>query len=91
MDWLSPFVIVTLVAVVALSIFFGRLRRDRPSVIALNTVGFVLFLIGLRMAANVDAFNAVAVATLGAVLFTMGSERSRAERRVERGAEVSAG
>jgi len=79
---ISPYTIILVAALVAFGIVVGRMRRESRYVIALNTVGVVLFFVGMAWASSLgqEAFGAMAVATLGAILFTMGSERSRVAR-----------
>jgi hypothetical protein len=79
MLWISPYSIVLAVALVAFGLLVGRIRGNSRSVTALNTVGVLLFFIGLAWASNLgqQAFGAVAVGSLGAILLTMRSERGR--------------
>lgn len=81
MPWISPYVMVLGIALAGVSVFVGLLRRDSRYVILLNTVGVVLFSFGLAWSNSLgqQAFGAVAAASLGAILWTMGSERSRAK------------
>ena len=83
MPWVSAYTVVLVVSLGALGLLVGRMRGESWAVIALNTVGAILFFFGLAWSTTLEpqAFGAVAVATLGAILFTMGSERSRVARR----------
>jgi hypothetical protein len=84
MDWVSPWVIVPGVAVVAFSILIGRMRRQTPWIIALDTSGYVLFSFGLFLASNLggQALFAAGAASLGALMFTTAYERHRTAKKI---------
>lgn len=92
MDWLSEFVIVVITAVAAVSIGFGVHRRDPWSAIALSTVGVVMYLLALRWTLSIaeEAFYAAAAMSLGAIMWTLGSERGRTARRMRSAAHDEA-
>jgi hypothetical protein len=81
MTWL-PIAIAAGFVVAVLSLAIGRVRHDTRKTIALNTVGYPLFLIGLGAASEVGelAFWAAAAASLGSLLFTMADHDRRAAR-----------
>jgi hypothetical protein len=83
MPWISPYPIVLGVALAAFGILLGRIRGDSRSVIGLYTAGSVLMFFGLAWSSTLgqQAFGALAVASLGAILSTMGSERSQVARK----------
>lgn len=76
MEWMSASLAAT-IAVGFLAVVIGLMRRDPLRTIALNAIGYPLFLIGLGWAGEVgdEAFWAAAVASLGTLLFTMASHR----------------
>jgi hypothetical protein len=82
MQWISAYSIVLVVFLVAVGVLVGRMRGESRSMIAMNIVGTLLFLGGIAWSISLgqQAFGAVAVATLGVVLFSMASERSRGAR-----------
>jgi uncharacterized membrane protein len=82
MGWVDSFTVAVLVSIGALAFIVGLLRRESRSVIALNTIGVVIFFFAIRWTTHVgeEAFGPMAAASLGAILFTMGSERSRIAR-----------
>jgi len=82
MGWVDSFTVAVLVVVGTLTFIVERLRRESGSVIALNTIGVVIFYFGIRWAVSVGegAFGPMAAASLGTLLFTTGYERSRSAR-----------
>lgn len=74
-----PLEIAVGVGTIAFGVIAGRVRREAPFVIALNTAGALLFLGGIRWAMSLgdEAVGPLFAASLGAILFTMGSERHR--------------
>ena len=78
---------VTRLAVLALGVAviaaFGLIRRDRPWAIALVSGGYVMLMIALSWSWELgeDARTAVFLAWGGATLATLGTERSRREKR----------
>lgn len=92
LEW--PFVIVTIGALMAVAIAVGALRRDRPFIVALDAIGFGLFMSGIAWAyhsGRLEAVAAVFVATLGAILFTMSSERRSRATSADEPKEVANG
>ena len=83
MEWLSPGLIVLIPAATVVTIVIGRRRHDPPGAIALNVIGFAIFLLGLNWAGNLgrEAFLAAGAASLGALLFSMGAYQARAAER----------
>jgi hypothetical protein len=79
MGWLGPLEIALGIGIIALGVIAGRVRRETPFVVALNTAGTLIFLGGIRWAMSLgdEAVGPVFAASLGAILFTMGSERHR--------------
>ena len=79
MEWVDPSTVVLVVLVATLVFIVGRLRREPPSLVAMNTIGTAIFFFGIRWAIGVgeEAFGPMAAASLGAILFTMANERSR--------------
>ena len=81
MTWL-PSAIAAGLLVAVLNVIIGRIRHDTRKTIALNAIGYPLFLIGLGAATEVSAqaFWAAAAASLGSLLFTMADHDRRASR-----------
>ena len=81
MTWL-PSAIAAGLLVAVLSVVVGRIRHDTRKTIALNAIGYPLFLIGIGAAAEVSeqAFWAAAAASLGSLLFTMADHDRRTTR-----------
>ncbi len=67
----------TIIAVVAF------LRPDRPLIVAMITVGYVMVMLALLWSWDLGrgAASAIFLAAIGATLATMGTERSRHEKR----------
>jgi hypothetical protein len=61
----------------------GFLRRDRLLIVAMTTVGYVMVMLALLWSWDLgrDATFAIFLAAIGATLVTMGTERSRHEKR----------
>lgn len=76
MDWL-PTSFAAGLAVALFAIVVGRIKREPGRAIALNALGWPLFLIGIGWAGEVggEAFWAAAAASLGSLLFTMAANR----------------
>lgn len=74
-----PTALVAGLAVGLFAILVGRIRREPRRAIALNAIGYPLFLIGLGWAGEVgdEAFWAAAAASLGSLLFTMAADHRR--------------
>ena len=58
------------------------LRRDRPHIVAMITVGYVMVMLALLWSWDLggNATYAIFLAAIGATLATMGTERSRHEQ-----------
>jgi hypothetical protein len=82
MGWVDSSTVAVLVAIGTLTFVVERLRRESPAVIALNTIGVVIFYFGIRWSFEVgdEAFGPMVAASLGTLLFTTGYERSRRAR-----------
>jgi EamA domain-containing membrane protein RarD len=76
MAWL-PGAIVGALVIAVLAVSIGLVRHDPRRTIALNAVGYALFLIGLGVASEVsmEAFWAAGAASLGTLLFTMADQK----------------
>lgn len=61
----------------------GFLRRDRLLIVAMTTGGYVMVLLALMWSWELgpDARYAILLAAFGATLTTMGTERSRLDKR----------
>lgn len=82
MPWISAYSLVLLVSLVALGVLIGHMRRDSRSAVVLNTLGLVIFFFAMAWTTSLGqpASGAAAAAALGAVLLTVGLQRSRAAR-----------
>ena len=78
MTWL-PGAIVGALLIAVLAVAIGVVRHDPRRTIALNAIGYPLFLIGLGAASEVSAqaFWAAAAASLGSLLFTTADRHRR--------------
>jgi hypothetical protein len=79
----TPLDLWPLVLGAAIIAVVGLLRRDRLLLVAMMTGGYVLVMLALLWSWDLgrDATTAIFLAAIGATLATMGTERSRREKR----------
>ncbi|MGH2380202.1 MAG: hypothetical protein ACRDG7_03150 [Candidatus Limnocylindria bacterium] len=67
----------------AIIVAAGFLRRDRLLIVSMTTVGYLMVMLALLWSWDLgrDATSAIFLAAIGATLVTMGTERSRHEKR----------
>ena len=83
-EWLvDSRTLVPLVVLAVLTVVFGRLRREPPLTIAMNTIGIAATLAGISWAGalGIGAMGAVALAFIGAYLMTTTYERGRTSKK----------
>ena len=83
-EWLvDTRTLVPLVVLAVLTVAFGRLRREPPLTIAMNTIGFVATFAGISWAGTlgIGAMGAVTLAFIGGYLMTTAYERGRTDKK----------